>query len=38
MLARTQVAKKFRKWVPDVLDRETAIPDPNAAQTLLLSE
>lgn len=38
MLARTKIAKEFRKWVLDILDRETALPDPNAAQTLLLSE
>lgn len=38
MLARTKIAKEFRQWVLDVLDRETALPDPTAAQTLLLSE
>ena len=38
MLARTKIAKEFRRWVLDVLDHETALPDPNAAQTLLLSE
>jgi prophage antirepressor-like protein len=38
MLARTKIAKEFRKWVLDVLDRETVLPDPTAAQTLLLSE
>lgn len=38
MLARTKIAKEFRQWVLDVLDHETALPDPNAAQTLLFSE
>ncbi|HMQ13795.1 MAG TPA: ORF6C domain-containing protein [Candidatus Competibacter phosphatis] len=38
MLARTKIAKEFRQWILDVLDHETALPDPNVAQTLLLSE
>ena len=38
MFARTKIAKEFRQWVLDVLDHETALPDSNAAQTLLISE
>ena len=37
-MARTKIAKEFRQWVLDVLDHETALPDPSTAQTLLLSE
>ncbi|MFM8340943.1 MAG: Bro-N domain-containing protein, partial [Methylomonas sp.] len=34
MFARTAVAKDFRKWVLDVLDRETQFPEPKTQKAL----
>ena len=36
MFARTAIAKQFRKWVLDVLDKETAQPEPIKNPRLLL--
>jgi len=33
MFARTKIAKEFRKWVLDVLDRETVTPHPRPDRT-----
>lgn len=39
MFARTKIAKEFRKWVLDILDRETAVPpSPISEETLTPSE